>query len=289
MKKILFLALIPFLSLTSYKMETKSMTLKEALAQKLISVTTKSTGNYSGGSVSIAFKSNSRKDLKIIVPAGSLFDTDNDDEQDMIVVDEQKFFVKANSSPTKILDGYCCQHSNQAPSEGSGFKPTVTKNEKLMQLAKYVSTNKNIPDDVKQDAVWAVSDNSSVASIYHSENEDAVKALRKKVCEITGQKDVWYNSKNNTRLDANRNIVREPVSIEGKLLAKIDKAGEIWYEVYDSEGNKTSRNNGKGKMPSAGEYNLTFRLTVEGWKKGNYTVKLMFEGNSIYEAPFEVG
>ena len=152
-----------------------TMTLKEALAQKLISVTTKSTGNYSGGSVSIAFKSNSRKDLKIIVPAGSLFDTDNDDEQDMIVVDEQRILVKAKSNPTKTINGYCCQHSNKAPSKGSVFKPSTTKNDKLIQLAHYISKNKGIPEGVKQSAVWAVSDNSSIANVYDYENPEKVK------------------------------------------------------------------------------------------------------------------
>jgi hypothetical protein len=207
----------------------------------------------------------------------------------MIVVDEQRILVKAKSTPTKTISGYCCQHSNKAPSEGSGFKPSKTKNDKLMQLANYISQNKGMPAGVKQSAVWAVSDDTSIANVFDYDNPEKVKALRKKICEITGKKDVWYNSKNNIRLDANRNIVKEPIAIEGKLLAKIEKEGDIWYEVYDSEGNKASRNNGKGHMPGAGEYNLTFKLTVEGWKKGNYTVKLLFEGNSIYEAPFEVG
>lgn len=288
-KSVALVGLFALCLFSSFKSERalNEVSLQEALDQGLVEIESKSLGEYSGKCISLKLTSSSRKDLKIKVPAGSVFDSSNQEEQDIFLVDDQQFIVKAKTKSTKFINGYCCQHSNSAPDEGSGFTYKTHKNEKLQQLAKYMSQN-NIPASVKQDAVWAVSDGSSIAHIFDSENKKAALDLRKKVCEITGQKDVWYNSKSNINLDANRNIVREPVSIEGKLLAKIDRGGEIWYEVYDKDGNKASRNTARGRMPEAGEYNMNFKLTVEGWKKGTYTVKLIFEGTSIYQADFEV-
>lgn len=276
-----------FLSSVQNDISAEEITLKDAIDKGLVSIESTSLGSYSGKCISLKITSNSRKDLKILVPAGSVFDSSIDTEQDIFLVDDQKFIVKGKSQANKFINGYCCQHSNSAPDNGSSFSYKTHSNTKLLELAKYMST-KQIPNNVKQDAVWAVSDGSSVSHIYSYEQPEVSSALRKKVCEITGQKDVWYNSKSNVTLDAQRNIVREPVSVEGKLLAKIDRAGEIWYEVFDKDGNKASRNTRKGRMPEAGEYNLNFKLTVEGWEKGTYTVKLLFEGTSIYEAEFEV-
>jgi hypothetical protein len=286
--KILFtLFLVVLFFQSSSFLSNDSMLLKDAIKKGLVSVEAISNGGHSGKCISLNIQSKTKKELQLIIEPGSVFNSDNSGEQDIFILDEQKILVRGNQRVSKPIIGFCCQMSNSSPDEGSTSSYETSKNEKLIKLAKFMN-KKRFSESICQEAVWAVSDGNGVSGIYDPENPK-VAALRKTICEITGEKDTWYNSKARYTLDENLNIVKTPVSISSAFTANIDKGGEIHYEVLDAEGKNTSMSNLKGRLPSAGEYNLKFNLTVEGWEKGNYRVQLIFEGTVLHEKAFVIG
>lgn len=273
-----------FGSLTAQAITTKNI--HEALAEGLVKIQAKSTGNMNGKAVNLEVQVIKGGVLKIVIPGGSVFHTIDDGMQDMLVVEEQELLATREKKVNEI-NGYCCQASNAVPSLDSDFKVGVHPSKGITQLVAFLP-QKNISKDLVQDAIWNICDGELPTSLFEENNKD-VDELRKLVCSINGVDEPWYEKKRRIEMDENRQVLRLPVSVEAKLSYRVEKpGGKLSYQVIDAAGSVLRTYQSKSTFPQKGNYNMGFKLTVSGWETGQYTLVLYMDGEVLKEYPFEV-
>lgn len=262
----------------------KQISLQEALDQKLITVNLESLGGYSGECITLHVESMSNKKYEIIVQPGDVFIPDESGDQNILVVEEQILAMDDVHDDFRV-EGFCCEASDHSPSEGEGFAYQKIDNEKLLALANYIS-GKGVSNGNKQSAIWAVSDNESVSDIYPDNKES--KGLRTFVCDLTGQKDVWFNTKKNYEVTASREIVSEPVLITGEVKYVVEAPGKVYCSVYDADGNVMLELVKGTQIPYAADLSFEFQGKVKGWEEGDYFVKVFLDEKEIHSQMFTV-
>ncbi|MCB9189764.1 MAG: hypothetical protein H6599_10865 [Flavobacteriales bacterium] len=262
----------------------KNITLQEGLDNGLIQVELTSLGGYTGRCVSIHVESTSNKKYQIVIEPGDVFIPNEDGDQNILVVEEQILAMDDVRDDFKI-EGFCCEASDHSPGEGAGFSYHKIENDNLLQLANYIS-GKGVSEDNKQAAIWSVSDGESISEIYPSNKES--KELRKFVCGLTGQEDVWFNTKKSYQVSASREIVSEPVLITGEVKYKVESPGKIYCSVYDAEGNVMIELVKGSKIPYASDLSFEFQGKVKGWDAGDYFVKVFLDEKEIHVQKFTV-
>eukprot|EP01041_Mallomonas_annulata_P026357 gene26357-47646_t len=211
------------------------------------------------------------KSFKISVPAGTYFQAPVSSEQDLIVPQEEIFVLKPNEAKSALLNGYCYNLSNHAPKEDGKFTLIPSKAPKEMPRLLAFLKGKKYENHTLQDAIWALTNKSSITNIYGAD-EKSVEALRKELFAITGQKEDWYQSPQQTTINEDRSINRETASISGDLEYEAKKGSKVHTEVFSPEGEVKIKTDDK-ELGMSGTLSFHFEVEVQGWKKGKYQVK----------------
>lgn len=244
--------------------------LKDAIAQNLIKASFNSNGNFNGLSVHFDILNTSKSSLSIIVPAGTTFVPENDEEQTLIVLENEVIAIAPHAKIDEVLDGYCINLSKHCPTESKPFKLSETKNENFKKLFSFVGSKKINPL-ISQSVAWAISDNQPVSSIEG--DDSATKELKKFMFGLLNQKETWYTSSPNYVVTPQRTIAVSTVAISGYLDFTLTKNAVVHQEVTNSEGKimmRTTKDFALGK----GNVKSKFSLKVTGWQKGKYFVKI---------------
>lgn len=261
-----------------------TITLEEAIAKKMVTCRFTSNGNYSGESVVVSVTNLTGNPLTITIPNGTVFKPNEDKDQDLIIVEQQAIALKAKATGNQVLDGYCMEASDHSPTSDNGMKLSKTTNSKLMELAAFVD-KKGYDSYTLQDAVWAVSDGNSISNI-DSDTEQG-KALRTFLAKLTDQEDPWYETKQERVVTPERLIENNPVSVNGKI--RIESSGNMKiHEVVQKVGGEVKNTSPEMEFARKGIVNYEFTLTVKGWEKGNYEVKVMNGDKLVQTFPFTI-
>ena len=261
----------------SFKPAEETIDLESAISAKLISVEFISTGSYSGESLIMKVKNLNSKKLIIRINAGTYFIAPTSDEQNLLIPQEDLLVLEPKASKEKILNGYCTNMRNASPNSDEEF--TLGKiNVKGIPAFLNLIKGKKLENYTLQSAIWSLTDHEPVSNI-DGENSTDIDLIRKELFKITGQEETWYKSRQAYAINEFRQINTETLRINGKLNFTTVKGALIHEEIYDSEGNllfKLSESIAK----LGGEVGYEFNLKVQGWKKGNYEIRLM-EGTKL--------
>lgn len=261
-----------------------TITLEEAIAKKMVTCRFTSTGSYSGESVSVSVTNLTGNQLMITIPNGTVFKPSEDEDQDLIIVEQQAIALKAKATGNQVLDGYCMEANDHSPTTDNGMKLSKTTNSKLIELAAFVD-KKGYDSYTLQDAVWAVSDGNSISNI-DSDSEQG-KALRVFLAKLTNQEDPWYETKQERVVTPERLIENNPISVNGKIRVESNGNMKI-HEVVQKVGGEVKTTSPEMEFSRKGIVNYEFTLTVKGWEKGNYEVKVMNGDKLVQTFPFTI-
>lgn len=285
MKRVGFFV-IAIIILAARPESIERISIETALKKGLISVEATSLGGHSGDVVSLKVTPIINKSFRLYIPAGTHFIPDDEGDQNIFMVKDQEEMIANNEIEIEV-EGFCSESNDRSPSAGSGFKVIHSKEQNLLKLADYMR-GKAFSSDVKQSAVWAVSDNSPISYISDDENEEDIKSLRTFISELTGQPNVWYTTERNIEILEDRTIEASPVKVSGNIEYKVTRPGKMTAGVYRINDTEIFTLGDGMKLPQAGDYSFFFNLTVEGWKTGGYKVKVFIDGNPIHVQNFEV-
>lgn len=290
-KMILFGILTGGLISLCFKMEVKtstivSMNLQDAEKNLVVKSGITSKGSYSGDCMNLSLTNLKSTPTSITIPAGTVFIADNSSEQNILVTQDIICQLKGKEIKTVDISGYCCEKSDAAPDEGSTFKTSKHTDEKVLKLADFLK-GKNYDPHTIQEAVWCVANGAPVSNIY-SENPTHQKEIMKFVCDLTGQKETWYTSKQNHEMNAQRQIVSTPVEVNGMLSCDIDKPVYVSNSIYTGDGKLIYEMGNPMHFPRKGHYEYEFNLTVEGWEKGKYYVLVKAGEKQLLKQEFEI-
>lgn len=181
----LFAVICLFANATFAKNPPESMSVLEAVKQKLITVKATGRGGYNGKCLSMTIKSLSNKLLNINIQAGTIFDNTEDWQQDLMVVEEQMIALNPKNTDFVNLQTVCIQPINGSPALGVSFLLAKIAEGHLLKLAQFISEKKYFTSTA-QSAVWSVISGSGMGDIY-GEDSVMVKELCAIVSEATGQ------------------------------------------------------------------------------------------------------
>jgi len=276
---------IPVIFLVSFsKNSTKNVNIFDAIKNNQIHFTAISNGSHSGNSILVEIE-NLKNIKSIVIPSGTRFKSEFDEDQDLINIDDEIIVLNLNST-RHTLNGFCVQKHNMSPTNDSQFTIVKETNENLLKIANYLN-KKGFDNDIKQTAVWCISNNEDVSGIYQNGNKQ-VEDLRQYVCSLTGQENVWYNTNPTYSVDENRNIIQETTKVEGLISYEVTKTGTMKMEVCKENGEVLRTLGGTTPISNLGEYRFNFSVKVKGWESGKYSVRLKIGNDVIHKEDFEI-
>jgi hypothetical protein len=262
---------ILLLSFVSTDIKPKTLSFEEVILNPNFTVSILSNGKYSGKSIQLKIVSKNKKDVLVMIPAGTLFYTSDEGEQILITTDEEMLAVTKMRTKNKTLDGYCTESSDRAPSSEKTMTFKFCENEKLLTLVNFINENPALEHDNIQEAVWCITNNNSISNIFTDKRKSVID-LKKKVAEIMGLEIPWHELKRSLGTSNDGHIMPEPVMVKGEIFFKTTKDVVLQGKIIDPENNELYTYPYTFKIPKTKSASLEFNLEVQGWGTGKYYV-----------------
>jgi hypothetical protein len=265
-----------------------TLTLQEALDRRLVSVEPVSLGGHSGECVSLQLQNHSLRPMTLLLPAGTVFEPADGDDQSLVVPVERQLALSGRASEMLPAAAFCTEMGDASPAEESGFALARTANPLLDSLFGYLAAHPELASnaDVLQNAIWAITDHTDVGSIF-ADGQPEVAAFREWICKLTGRENVWYNTVLDTRLDQERRIVRTAVSVQGQVMLNRREALNLQGHVENELGQVVWTFERANRLP-AGTLRFRFWLEVEGWESGGYAVVYKNGEEEVIRQEFQI-
>ena len=215
---------------------------------------------------------NRKLDLK--VEAGRRLDSKQQSEQDILVTEQQEFFVNANQTKSINVNGMCCQAHNAAPTAKHEYFVGRLADSSLIKLAMYIDKNKYYSNYSAQQSVWVVSDDNSIGSIDDGDKE-IKNDLRNYVSKLTGKAIPLYDIRYQSGNDGS--AMGRAVRIEGvfdytlpatchSTLAIYNERGEIVQVIFEN------------LQSDKGEYKHYYTFRTKDLPQGTYYARVNADG-----------
>lgn len=261
----------------------KRVDIHTALRQKLISVNAEGKGMNSENCVDLNIKNLSSAPVEIVVPTGTLFDTVNEGEQNILTTQPTVLALQPGGSATGEAYGFCCQSTNSVPSVGSVFKVKSCTDTSLVKMADYLSAHTYDPG-MQQSAIWSVSDGHSLGAIYNNDRKQT-EELRTFTASLTGREVPFYNV--DYGYTANHEFVRTVKVLQGTMNIRVLRAGKASLCMYGPDGHIVQCFYVDRPL-DAGDYAQRFKYASTELAAGIYKVRLTVNGQLASERIIEI-
>ncbi len=225
---VMSLFILPFrvLSCTNY------LSVEEAAKKGLIRLLIKSKGGYTGEVIEMKIKNVSSGSLSLKLEAGRRLDSKVDTLQDILVTRNDEFFVSSGQEKSLNVFGMCCQANNHSPTEKSIYSIGRMADSALIKLALFIDKNNYYDNYTAQQAVWAISDKSSIGSIIHQDKK-VQDEFRAYVSSITGRPIPSYDIE---YMEGSGSAMGQATKIEGVFDYDLPVNCHATLGIYNSAG-----------------------------------------------------
>ncbi|MBI2259472.1 MAG: hypothetical protein HYU67_11335 [Flavobacteriia bacterium] len=285
MKTSIKLILIILLCSSQNNSNKIDIPVQTAMKNKSINCTFKSTGKYKGKSILCTVVNLKNTTQEILIPNGTYFIAENNEEQNLITIEDKIVCLKANEKKIIPIDAYCTEINNKCPTLNSSF--TLSKNP-LRKWKEFIELkNKySLPEANFQEVIWCISDQAAISNIVCQNNKN-LTLFREKFAELYDFKNVWYDTPQQYTVNSERQINFETVKVEGDIKFKNTETGAVFQTIEDKNGKVLFKNESNIKM-NIGNITYQFSISVSSWEKGDYFVKLYRNNKNIHSQEFHV-
>lgn len=280
-------AITVFVLVMSLQLQAKhqKMNLQKAIDLKLVKAEAKSLGGYQGFCVRMNLKNLSSDSLTVFVEAGRRLNSLDDNNQDILITQQEIIAMKKLEDKAFNVKCYCCQANNHSPFAGAKYDVNKLADSNLVNLARYLNTNK-FEANVEQQAIWAISDKKSTANIA-SVNDSLLLPLKQLVANLKGEKLPWYSMITKTVLYTGGDMKTYPLYLRGKLNYSNDKEDYVSLYVFDEKGMPVCEIKSQWLLPCVNkDYELN--IPVKGLAKGKYSIELKTPEKQLAKQEFEI-
>ncbi|MCW8897997.1 MAG: hypothetical protein OQJ96_12415 [Flavobacteriales bacterium] len=214
----------------NYVISSSAISIESALKYDLISYEIVNNGSHKGECVTINLQNKTSRALNVTIEPGRNLVSVDTNKQDILIVKEALFALTPMESSTKNLFGFCSQAHKSSPSEGEKYLVGEMKDANIIKLAEHLNKNK-YPISAMQYAVWTLTNNRPVASIFH-ENRDSIIGLQEFLSYKQNKVTPWYSIEYMPN-DSTGMVSNKAKNIYGTLKADLEKGRVIKVVVYD--------------------------------------------------------
>lgn len=284
LKKLCFISTLFILCLISTSFNNTigtSISIEEAINQQLITYKSVNKGSHSGNCMDMEITNISKNKLVIKLESGRNLTSLDTNKQDILVVKEALFVLNPAETIKKEVFGFCSQSHKSAPSSGEIYAIGNLQNDTIIQLTTFLSKN-NYPLSAMQNAIWSLTNNRPVASIFH-ENRDSIESLQAFVAQFHEKVIPWYSIQ---YMEADSGMVSNKAStIYGEFDARLDENTIVKIVIYDkyqiSQVRKEIITSQKGNKHA-------FSITVQDLPSGRYEILFSTFGGRVDRKPFRI-
>jgi hypothetical protein len=260
-----------------------SISVEEAAKKGLIKLSIKAKGGYTGDVIKMGIQNLTNKTLDIKVEAGRILDSQNNNQQDILVTKPQEVFLSAKESKNINVFGMCCQAYNGAPTADAEYKVGKLADSNLIKLANFIDKNKYYTNTTAQEAVWSISDHNSLGSIVDGDIND-VNNLRKFVSHITGRPIPAYNITYKRQND--RDVLGSVIKIDGVFDYLLPANCHATLGIYNNQG-QLMQTVFQNIAHQKGEYNIYYTFRTKDLPRGIYYARMNADGHLHKEMQIE--
>lgn len=253
----------------------RSFEVKEALAQKLISVSVRGTGGHQGECLKISCKNLLGKSIRIRFPIGQLMEPADSAQQTLVVAEEQWVTVTSKTPAQLTLKTFCTQAGDISPATGAVFSVAAMGPELLCNVLKFIAEKGKTNEGFAQNAVWVVTNGYSLGSIGDPE-------MTKFVANLLGKAVPGYKITHKTVESVPGRVadLGKAMVVDGNLRYYLEKDEIVRMVLLDGNG-KFVTNISKEERMIAGEHRSGLHLEVWNLVPGKYTVRLQTKAGRV--------
>lgn len=152
-------------STLSVSARNKRLTLRNAMAKKLITVDAEGRGTTGVNALKLELTSNVEDTLTIVTESGLCFEPDDSTRQPLILLGEDIFVLNAHQKKTMNVTAFCGNSSARCPLRADKYTYKRQLDTNLVSILKYAKQN-NVPPVLAQGAVWLFTNRHSLSSVY---------------------------------------------------------------------------------------------------------------------------
>jgi hypothetical protein len=284
----LFLTAGSLLVISAFRLMTNTespMDLDEAMAKGIVEVKADSN-DFSKKSLRLTIINLGKENLNLRIPSGMTFLPEDKGDQTLLQVQEQMLALKSKASGTVRADGYCSEmHDGVAPATRR-FALQKNKQARIDSLLLVIKALGIKDKYVIQDAIWCITDNNAVSNIYGDDNP-AVDSLKNYLCKVTGQNKVWYSTRRESTVTAERRISHAAMEVSGLLYFHNNEEVKLYGLVTKENGEPAMKYPQPMVLPP-GDIDFKFRLRVNGWAPGKYYIIYKLGSEEILKKEFVI-
>lgn len=275
---LLFLV-IPSISKAAPDTKIKTFSLQEAIQQKIIVLSSIQSVAYQ--SLQLRLKNvHQRKDIYVYFPTGLQFASRDSSEQDQIILQERTLLVKAGRTISPTFVSYCTQSNHRSPGKESQFDLKENANGKLLELASFLSTIKDI-NYTAQHAVWTVTNDHDLKGLHHDDLKTAIK-IQKFVADLTGKPLPKYTVRYKDGRERQVAFTGEAIVIYGHHEYILKEDATVTCQIFNEAGEMVQQVF-KDMTQKGGKIRFNFKLKALDLPQGKYVSKIFIEGKTIQE------
>jgi hypothetical protein len=248
----------------------------EAVEKGLVEITAEGEGGHIGRCLKLRIKNLHKKKIDVQIPAGLIFNSDDEGHQDLMTTEEKVLAIEGNKKRITKIYAACIQAPKGSPTMGSAFNMSMLTSGHLLQVAEFLFKEKLYKNEAAQYAVWAASDGKRIENIDHT-------GLANFVADILGKPRPEYVVVQKTTSLPGEPAYREAPSIlKGRWQFKTEEDKIMTFGLYTLDGElKHAFFKNKKKIKGLHKFGFTFK--VFNLPQGEYYVRLMSDGEIVEE------
>ncbi len=276
MRKYLLIPVCLFLTLINIRVFSDTISMQDAIQNKLIALTAKSAGGFTGECILFTLQNKSSQNLLLHLEAGRFMLPSDSTRQRMIITREQFITVKPNSTETAKSYAMCTQMHKSSPAQKTTFTMGNMADGILLKLVEIISRN-NFQTMAAQSSVWAVSDNNDITDVYSNNQQEMITlrqfvkksrpATANNVQEYTG----FFKIKND--ISDSTYLKYSSGKIEGAIQIELKEDAQLYLTLYSENGTLT-KSCFQNKLYKKGTSTIKYEFDYYTVPNGNYHLKL---------------
>lgn len=281
MKRFLLFFVVLTATIPSFA-NTVLMTLSEAIKVNMIQANGTATGmNYRSRALRLKVVNKSGSIIQLKINQGAIFNPADPAYQPLVCAGEEMITIQPFKDGQLDVQTFCADAPKNAPNPNMAYSYSRAGSDTLVKLLQYIKKNFMF-DDLGQDAVWVVTNNHSLETVYDGTREMQSEKLIDYLVMLTGKpKPAYFVSNTVSVTPGQPAYTPKPLKIHAKFEQVLTEQKKLTLGIFNESGKMVQEvfsNRPHGKMG----HRFTVNFESSNVPAGKYYIRLK-EGETVLQ------